>query len=493
MDAFLPPGFSLSSPFEPSDFPDARLAARARRCLRASAQGHLTSFSASEALRKGKDRFCHNTRLPADPLLTASARAVPADWLPAPVVLVAEDSMLARAGGPRFKPHDVGPLRHAHDHGYMVHDAFGLTPGACFPQAWLGAIIWTRGWDLHLKDHQKRSPEERESLKWSQLRSQVHDRLRRGGFAGRIISLNDREGDNWTSLWRAVHEDRELITRATLNRDLEHGEGTLKAFLRSQPLSAQMAMPVYGSGPARRRPRLIQVQLRWAQVILSPPASAPADQSEPLPLVGVHLRQVGRVGKRKRFESFLLTTCPVDSDEQALEVVAWYSDRWSCEIGHDVLKNGLHVEDEPVDDVDAFKRLMALEGPVAAQVAQWVSLARQPKPPAVTKVFPRSTLDELRQACRFYRERAPVRWTVVNVVETLARLGGGDVRADRKPGWRVVLRGWTKFEEFRQILAFGRTGQRPERQARQGVPLDEGDDEEAAGWGPLTIVWKRKG
>lgn len=488
MDASLAQDFSLLSPFDPSDFPDARLHRRARKCLHASAQGHLTSASLSEALRRGKHRFCHNTNLPAESLLQASGRGLPQHWLQAPVVLSAEDTMFVRPSG-SLLPLDVGPLRHAYDRGYVVHDSFGLLPGASFPEHWLGALVWTRGWDLHLKDHKQRSPEERESFKWSLLRTQIHQRLRAAGFGGRIVSLNDREGDNWTSLWLALALGHEVISRATQDRCLEHGEGYLKAFLRSQPAVARMRMPLYGAGKQRHQPRWIEVELRWSEVTLTPPTSAPAEQSEPLTLTGLHLRQVGRAG-RKRFESFLLTTCPVRTDEEALEIVGWYGHRWASEVGHDVLKNGLNLEKFPVRDVKAFQRLLALEGPVAAQVAQWVHAARQPQPPAVTKVFRRETLQGLRQACRFYKEKAPPRWTVATVVETLARLGGADVRPNRPPGWRAVLRGWRKFEEFEQIRTFAQTGQVPDRQAQARPEAEE--DEEDFDPEPIVLLWKRK-
>lgn len=485
MDALPSADLAILSPFLSSDFPDERLFRRALRCLKASVLGQLTAASDSEALRKGKDRFCHNKRLPADQLLKASSRQPPEAWAKAEVVLSSEDTSLVRAGG-RFEPADAGPLSNSFDHGYVIHNAFGLLPGASFPEAWLGAVVWTRSWDLHLHDHKKRSPEERESLKWSELRRQIHRQLRAAGVRGRIISLNDREGDNWTSLWVALAQNHELITRVTQNRALDHGDGKFKAFLRRQPVIAELTMPLYGKGKARHRPRQAKVQVRWSEVTLLPPKSAPADQDEPLTMTGIHVREVGR--GEKRFESFLLTTCPVRTDEEALEVVGWYSHRWASEVGYDVLKNGLGLEKEPVENVEAFKRLLALEGPVAVQVARWVHLSRQPKPPAVTKMFDRATLDELRQACRFYREKAPERWTLTNAVETLARIGGADVRPNRKPGWRVVMRGWQRFEQFRQIRAFTQTGELPQREAEER----EEPESEEEGEEPFQILWKRR-
>jgi len=490
VDASLSAGFSLGCPFQRSDFPDERLWRRARCCVQASASSHLHLASdAAEALRRGKDRFCHNKRIPGDQLLAASARLLSDDLLAAPVLLSVEDTMLVRAGG-RFEPADAGPLRNAYDHGYVVHDGFVLRPGASFPEAWTGALVWTRGFDLHLKDHKTRSAPERESAKWALFRQQTHDRLRRQGFLGRLVSLNDREGDTWSSLVVAKQRGHELVSRACQDRCLEHEEVTLRPFLRQQPPIAQVTMPLYGKGKHRHRKSHIEVQVRWSEVTLSPPKNADPEHAKPLTLVAIHLQQAGRRGK-KRFESLVLTTCPVETDEEALEVVGWYGYRWASEVGHDVLKNGLGLEKEPVADVEAFKRLLALEGPVAAQVARWVRLARQPKPMAVSKVFDRATLAELRHACQFYKQRTPKRWTLVGVVETLASLGGADVRPDRPPGWRAVLRGWQQFEQFRQIVEFARTGKALPRQAQETRVSETTKDEEWEPPSPMTILWKR--
>jgi hypothetical protein len=477
MDCSASSGFGLVCPFLPGDFPDQRLLQRARRSMRASVDGHFHHRPETPALRRGKGRFCHNKRTAGDALLRASARFVPEPLLPAPVLLCAEDTMLVRVGKDVL-PLDAGPLRHANDMGHVVHDAFGLRPGSRKPEVWLGALVWTRSTDVHLQDHKSRAPEERESLKWSQLRLEIHRRLRKAGFSGRVVSLNDREGDCWTSLWLARKHHHELITRFTQNRLLEE-DTHLKRYLSRQPLAVVLTMPIYGSRKDKHRPRKAEVELRWTEVTLWPPKSASAEQFEPTVVVALHLYERRPPRGKKRFESFLLTTCEVVTDEQAVEVVYWYGHRWGgSEVGHDILKNGLELELMRIRNVEATKKLVALEGPVAAHAAQWVAASRQAKPPAVKTYFDRETLQELRQACVFWRVPLSKGWTLPKVVEALARVGGAEVRPDRLPGWRVVLRGWRRFEEFRSIRAFrafSRDGQ--PRAAPLALRLAAADDE----------------
>lgn len=451
-------GLDLVCPFLPGDFHDERLLRRARRTMRASAEGHLHHTPETAALRRGKARFCHNPKSDGEALLRASARFLPQPLKSAEVLLCAEDTMLLRAGKDVL-PEDAGPLRQADDLGHVVHDAFGLRPGSGKPEVWLGALVWTRSNDLHLQDHKGRAPEERESLKWSELRTEIHQRVRAAGFKGRVVSLNDREGDCWTSLFLAREHKHELITRFTHNRVIEEDDH-LKQYLAHQPLAVTLRMPIYGSCKDKHRPRLAELELRWAEVTLWPSKTASHEQFRPVRVVGVRLYERHPPRGKKRFESYLLTTCKVGTDEDAVNIVYWYGHRWGgSEVGHDLLKNGLEVEKMRVKNVQATRKLLALEGPVAAQVGQWVAASRQPKPPAVSTYFNRETLRELKQACAFWHVPTSRGWTLPKVIDALARLAGADVRADRRPGWRVVLRGWRRFEEFRAIQAFVRDGQ----------------------------------
>ena len=50
---------------------------------------------------------------------------------------------------------------------------------------------------------------------------------------------------------------------------------------------------------------------------------------------------------------------------------------------------------------------------------------------------------------------------MADVIATLGKIGGGDIRATRPAGWRTVLRGWQRVEEFGQIAAFLRATRAP--------------------------------
>lgn len=460
--------FTLRSSFVAKDFPEARLFKRAQRTQVAMAAGLLHQQRQTEAVRKGYLRLVHNRRLDGDALLRASVRHAPKPWLHAPVLLSCEDSTYAR-----FDTDDAGPLRHAWDRGYVAHYSMAVLPGVGIPCGWLGALTWTRSdTPRRGQDHHRRDPAERESSKWSRLRSQVLEDARAAGFRGRIISLNDREGDAWVSWSEARSAHQELIARCTQNRRLVGG-GKLFSSLHAQPCVARVTLSAYTRtrrGKLQRRDASCEV--RWKVVQVLPPKTDLLVPQTPLELVALEVYEARPPRGTQRLHSRLLTTCAVTTAKEAVQIVLWYSDRWGVEVGNDLVKNGLELEAIPLKDAAAFRRTVAVVGPVAAQVAQWVAQSRQSPPVPVAEVFDRETLDELSAYSRYLKLPCPAVWTVKLVVATLARAAGADVRRSRPPGWRVVLRGWQAFSEFRAIRAFSSSR---ERQDPQDPPTPKGE------------------
>lgn len=274
------------------------------------------------------------------------------------------------------------------------------------------------------------------------------------GFTGRLISVNDREGDAWASLADAITQGHELLTRAAQDRRLVGG-GTLYRHLRRRPQAATRTLTLHArDAQGRVSTRQATVEVRWDRVTLRPPEHDPWASPTPLSVVAIELYEAYPPPGAVRFHSRLLSTCRTETlaDVQAQNL--WYPDRWAVEVGNDVVKNALNFEDLPLHDVAACERALALAGPVAAQVARWVALARPSPPPPVTTVFAPETLKDLAQYSRFVGVKVPAVWTVPGVVRVLGQMGGGDVRRDRPAGWRVVVRGWQRFDAFRALRTF---------------------------------------
>lgn len=447
------------NPFTSSDFVDQRLFARSQLILRCLLGSGLKLPSHSASFDRAFSRFFLNDRIDGEHLLAVSADADLRSMLASPLILVAEDTSYFRpASG--FETFDDGALRSAHDRGYVVHAASAIDPRTRLPIGWLGAHCWTRDQLIHGQNHKQRPPEDRESMKWSQLRLQVREHLEQLQYTGRIVHINDREGDCWSNFFSAQQHHHELIVRSCQNRKIEESPKKLRNYLHRQPRAFDLDLTLKQGGktPKRQRERnsqrVVRVQVRYVSVKLQPPRHCSEEQKEAVKMTAIELYEVRPSKKKKRLHTVLLSTIEVKSDEQVRTLIEWYTARWGIEVAFDVLKNGLNVEQWPVQRVQDVRKVLAMSGPVAAQIARWVELSRSDAPPPVSEILDRNELRMLKVACRFYAVKEPEEWTIATVVEVLAKIAGASVTKKRKPGWRVVLRGWELFETFRAIRTF---------------------------------------
>ena len=157
---------------------------------------------------------------------------------------------------------------------------------------------------------------------------------------------------------------------------------------------------------------------------------------------------------KPRFKSYLLTTCKVKNTDNAISIIKLYPHRWGVEVSNDILKNALNIENLQIRNKSEFKKAVALAGPVAMQIANWIALSRKPEPPKIEEIFDKETLNYLEHYSNYMSIPIPKKWTMPDVIKTLGKLGGGDVRKGRPAGWRIVLRGWKRFVEFCQTIKY---------------------------------------
>ena len=135
----------------------------------------------------------------------------------------------------------------------------------------------------------------------------------------------------------------------------------------------------------------------------------------------------------------LLTTRPVESLDQALEIVSWYTRRWIVEEVHKAWKTGCRAEDRRLTQAD---RLVPLLGALAIVAVRFLTLrdaarrdstAPADAPAAALKILAAKLH---RPAEGFGSNRAFLRG--------VAQLGGFLARtSDGEPGWQTLWKGWS--------------------------------------------------
>jgi hypothetical protein len=138
----------------------------------------------------------------------------------------------------------------------------------------------------------------------------------------------------------------------------------------------------------------------------------------------------------------LMTTEPIDTVTQILQIVDWYRARWVIEEYFKALKTGCAYEKRQLESLDTLLVALALLAPIAWQLLLFRHLARHAPTAPATAVLSRQQLRVLRAAPQAVALSAAP--TLEDALRAVARLGG-HLRQNGPPGWLVLGRGMQKL------------------------------------------------
>jgi hypothetical protein len=460
--------------------PDLRLEARLRTTARMLVERlEAPTTSAPRAERVGAQRFWNNDRIDPD-VLTAAMLDHQASRLAGHtrLILVHDTCEIDRTG--RGEPDDAGPLRSNHARGYLMHWALAVDPASREPLAALACDVWTRPWkDPTTPAKRNPDPEQRESAKWRRGIRHAVATLARGKIHAEVTHVVDREGDTHENLEFAQQRRLRLVARNQQDREIEHplqtlwalldsasvaGTGTLTRRVSNHPReTARKAARAQGRAElkafdARVRAlgttRNATLELVWSAVKLTPD-SHKKKRRKPVTVWAVQVKETQTPPELEPVHWRLLTTIAVHDEASAQARVDEYLARWPIEPMHQVLKTGLHLEQDALDSVAAEKRHLAVLLPLALHLVRWSHQWQADPFQAASEQVPAEVIDALKGASRYHELPLPRRrWTLQDVVLRLAELGGYERRPDRSPGWLVLWRGWRELQRFIDLVQF---------------------------------------
>jgi hypothetical protein len=475
----------VEATFMPDDVPDERLFRR----MRIMGDGMLRSIleegderpeKTKRAEQRGAERFFANDRVEADLLAARAGQRTVEAIVSLPTIVVAHDSSEFDKHG-RNEPKDAGPLRSSEARGYMVHSGAVIDP-TC--EARIG-ILYVRSWTRPFPQGKPR-PEghqggtrawHNEDDKWFWGVQRAEKTLQRHQFVGRVVHVADDEGSSFNTLAKNKHAHRCYIARTEKDRCIREGDGKLFDYMRARAKSTSWEMEVeepcdsHARGAPRPR-RIARVELRYAPVtLLSTRHYVGHRYRRGLQVWAVYVSEPDAPKGVDPLEWMLLAVTPIETVKDALEGVDFYRGRWGIEDIYKIVKSACHAELATVNDLAGFQRLMAFVWPIAAHIARWTYAARVNRRELALPHVGQEALDVLKEACRYHRLELPHHpWTIHDVIDRLARMGGYERRKDREPGWKVIWRGWRVFSNFWDHLRYFSDHSRDARERRLGFP-----------------------
>ena len=333
--------------------------------------------------------------------------------------------------------------------GLLLHSTLTFTLEGV-PLGFLDAQVWVRAPEEFGKKHtrKQRPIEDKESYKWlqsfqacQQVQAQLPDT--------RIINVGDREADIYElmALARSEAGHPHLLIRVTQDRRVADAEaGHLWQRMQRQPVAASFQAQVPRKGP--QPPRTASLEVRFAPVELK----APARLSRSLPslsLGAVWAEEVAAPAGVEPISWMLLTTWPVETTEQAREVLRWYGLRFQIELFHKVLKSGCRAEQRQLKTEERLERCLFFDLVVAWRILLLTKLGRQVPALPASAVFEPEEWQAL--YCFTYQTtQLPAQeLSLPQAIRLVAKLGGflGRKR-DKDPGPTTIWRGLVRLHDI---------------------------------------------
>jgi hypothetical protein len=311
------------------------------------------------------------------------------------------------------------------------------------------------------KSAARRKDETRESLRWQHQCAQIEELK---GERFEAIHVMDREADIYELVAWAVTNGARVVIRAAQDRAIVDDDfarlfdslGTLPAVAtRSIEVSERRApvTPTQRKRHPKRSAHRATIAIAGRRVTFRRPQGASADLPAATEINVVRVWEPAPLPGEPAVEWVLLTTEPIDTEEQLCRVVDWYRARWTIEEFFKALKSGCAIEKRQLESYEALTIALAIFIPIAWRMLLLRSLSRtSPDAPAATIVN-----DVQRRVLGIKLRREPsTLLTVEQCLYAIARLGG-HLKSNGAPGWQTLGRGYEKLlileEGFRAAMA----------------------------------------
>lgn len=345
----------------------------------------------------------------------------------------------------------LGPLQSDRDQGFYLHPLLAVTPERlCL--GLLDANIWVRD-ELGKKKLRKQKPiEEKESFRWLQAH-RLSNEIAKQSPDTQIINLSDREGDIYEIFAEyksnGIQENAHFITRAYHNRRvLNNNDNDVSKLWDYQKKAKKYGSIQFNlSKTEKRESRVVTQDISAGKINVIPPER----KGYKLPKTHVNAvfcKEKNAPDGADPVDWVLLTSLPVDTEEQVLNVIKYYLCRWQIEIFFKILKSGCKVEQLQLKKFENIERALAFYLIVAWRVLFLTMVGREcPELPCNIVLED----EEWRSVYMVIKKQKPPTKppTIRDMMRMIASLGGFLGRkSDGEPGPKPIWIGLQRMRDF---------------------------------------------
>lgn len=447
---------------------DRRLTKRLSRIVdRLGAQPHasLPGALCSRSEMEAAYRFFANPKVTPAAILSAHAAQTRQRISPERDCLLVQDTTEVVLTRPTQQVHGAGPLscdtqRGAFVHPLLAFSATGVPLGIAWHTSWTRTEIKTELTPQEKRTQLRQTPiEDKESFRWiAGLREAVS--VAEACPHTRCVLIGDSEADIYElfSEPRGTSHGRplELLIRGCQDRAtldcglslLDHARAADCRYTATVQVSPRQALTGVETRKRRtaRAARVATVEVRAATVALRPPPRP----DRTLPSVALNIVLVAEVGVpsgEEPLEWLLVTTLPIETDEQIRLVVDYYCQRWGIEVFFKTLKSGCRIEDRQFEFLDRELNCIAVYMLVAWRVCFLCQLGRECPDLDCEVVFEPS---EWKSVWTIVKHQTPPSTPprLNQMIRLIASLGGYVDRSRTQPGTQTLWIGLQRMHDF---------------------------------------------
>lgn len=459
----------VENEFQSIDLGDRRLDARAKAI---ATQFWRMPQSQPDAMEQTSDkglhalyRFARNDRVAINRLMEPHFQQSIERTKEHEIVYLAQDTTEIDLTKPERQVEGAGPFDGGRRRGYLLHPVIAFDSQGS-PLGMIAMKQWTRKETDPNKDTKQRKRERRvlpveqkESFRWVEMIRQGKA-VARENPSTQYIGLSDSESDLNCVLaeFNQRPENYHLIVRGFRPRTMQDcdidGERQCFALISDALGAAPKRMSYHIDVSARKslisketRPRRKPRDRHSAEVDVRTLSKVRVDLGECK--ITMNVVDVIRVDEGKEEDPIhwtLLTTLPVETDDEVRAVIEGYQRRWQIETYFFILKSGLRIEQMKYRTLDRYQKAASILMVVAWRVHQTTWAGRNDADSPCTRYVSRP---EWKSVYLYVLEgdglpeQPP---TMGAFVKTLACLGGYVNRPQQgEPGCRVVWRGIQKM------------------------------------------------
>jgi hypothetical protein len=330
--------------------------------------------------------------------------------------------------------------------GYLVHSALLVSADSSHQ------VLGLAGQTIHYRQPVPKTEKQRERLnrkRESEIWGEVIDQVGPPPENVRWTHVFDRGGDNFEVYCHLLLNRSDWVVRAAqLQRTIQTPAGEkaeLGKYVESCPLAGTYELEVKANQDQPARTALVEV--RFGQFGLPAPHNCGRFAREcGITFITMHVVEVREVNPPPGVEPLrwvLLTSHPIATFEEALEVITYYEQRPLIEEFHKALKMGCRLEDRLYETAKRWEAVTAMLSIVAVRLLQLKTVAKADPDRPAEELVPRKWIDMLSAMRRGKHKRIR---TAREFMRALAGLGGHLGRKhDGEPGWITLWRGFNKL------------------------------------------------